>query len=95
MRAARSLATSMKKFMPMQKKNESLGANLSMSMPRGERGAHVLHAVRQGEGKLLDQVGSGLLHVIAGDGDRVEPGHVLGGEGDDVGDDPHRLSAGG
>ncbi|SKZ08186.1 Uncharacterised protein [Mycobacteroides abscessus subsp. abscessus] len=32
-RAARSLATSMKKFMPMPQKNESRGANLSMSRP--------------------------------------------------------------
>jgi hypothetical protein len=33
MRAARSFAISMKKFMPMQKKNESRGANLSMLCP--------------------------------------------------------------
>ena len=33
MRAARSFATSMKKFMPMQKKNDRRGANLSISMP--------------------------------------------------------------
>ena len=32
-RAARSLATSMKKFMPMQKKKESRGAKASMSSP--------------------------------------------------------------
>ena len=32
-RAARSLATSMKKFMPMPKKNDSRGANTSMSSP--------------------------------------------------------------
>lgn len=32
-RAARSLATSMKKFMPMHQKNDRRGANLSMSMP--------------------------------------------------------------
>ena len=32
-RAARSLATSMKKFMPMPKKNDSLGANSSISRP--------------------------------------------------------------
>jgi hypothetical protein len=33
-RAARSLATSMKKFMPMAKKNDSRPANRSMSSPR-------------------------------------------------------------
>ncbi len=32
-RPARSLATSMKKFMPMPQKNDSRGANLSMSRP--------------------------------------------------------------
>ncbi len=32
-RAARSLATSMKKFMPMPKKNDSRGANASTSSP--------------------------------------------------------------
>jgi hypothetical protein len=32
-RAARSLATSMKKFMPMAKKNESRGANASTLIP--------------------------------------------------------------
>ena len=32
-RAARSLATSMKKFMPMPKKNESRGAKASTSSP--------------------------------------------------------------
>ena len=32
-RAARSLATSMKKFMPMHQKNDSRGANASMSSP--------------------------------------------------------------
>ena len=33
-RAARSLATSMKKFMPMAKKNDRRGANSSTSSPR-------------------------------------------------------------
>ncbi|MDQ1201716.1 hypothetical protein QE449_002334 [Rhodococcus sp. SORGH_AS303] len=32
-RPARSLATSMKKFMPMAQKKDSRGANVSMSMP--------------------------------------------------------------
>jgi hypothetical protein len=32
-RPARSLATSMKKFIPMPQKNDSRGANLSMSRP--------------------------------------------------------------
>src|SRR5690606_17320997 len=54
------------------------------------RGAHVLEAVGDGEGELQVGGGPGLLHVVAGDGDGVEPRHVPGGVLDDVGDDPHR-----
>jgi hypothetical protein len=35
MRAARILATSMKKFIPIAQKNDRRGANLSMSRPDG------------------------------------------------------------
>ncbi len=54
-----------------------------------EAGAEVLDAVGQRVRQL--QVGRrpGLLHVVAGDRDRVEPRHVLGGVAEDVGDDPH------
>ena len=50
----------------------------------------VLHAVGERVGQL--QVGRrpGLLDVVAGDGDRVEPRHLLRGEREDVADDPHR-----
>ena len=34
----------------------------------------------------------GLLHVVAGDRDRVELRHLLRREGEDVGDDPHRRA---
>ena len=57
----------------------------------GQRRPHVLHAIRQGEGHFLDQVGARLLHVVAGYGDGVESRHVLGGMADDVGDDAHAL----
>ena len=48
-RAARSFATSMKKFMPIAKKNERRPANSSMSRPRASGGAHVLEAVGERE----------------------------------------------
>ena len=44
-RAARSLATSMKKFMPIAQKNDSRGANVSTSSPAVDAGADVLDAV--------------------------------------------------
>ena len=44
-RAARSFATSMKKFMPMPKKNERRPREVVDGEAAGERGAHVLEAV--------------------------------------------------
>ena len=44
-RAARSFATSMKKFMPMAKKNERRPRELVDGEAAGERGAHVLEPV--------------------------------------------------
>ena len=73
----------------MQKKNESRGAKSSMASPARERRPHVVEAVGEGEAKLLHQRRAGLLHVVAGDRDRVEAGHVPGCVGDDVGHDPH------
>ena len=54
-RAARSFATSMKKFMPMAKKKLSRPAKASTSMPAGDRRAHILPAVGQREAELLHQ----------------------------------------
>ena len=58
--------------------------------PGGLAGLEVLHAVGQRVGQL--QVGRrpGLLDVVAGDRDRVEPRHLLRGEREDVADDLHR-----
>src|SRR5690606_14060429 len=56
----------------------------------GHGRAHVLDAVGDGEGQFLDIGGSGLLHVVAGNGDGVELGHMVRGVADDVGDDAHR-----
>ena len=80
----------MKKFMPMAQKNDSRGANASTSMPGGLAGLQVLDAVGERVGQL--QVGRrpGLLDVVAGDRDRVEPRHLLRGEREDVADDLHR-----
>jgi len=69
------------------------------AQPRGElvdleahglAGADVLHAVGQGVGHLDVGGRPSLLHVVAGDRDRVELRHVGRGEREDVGDDPHR-----
>ena len=56
----------------------------------GDAGAEIFDAVgeRVGEFEVLRR--ARLLHVIAGDRDRVELRHVRRGEGEDVGDDPHR-----
>ena len=89
-RAARSFATSMKKFMPMPKKNDSRGANSSTARPLRQRRAHIFDAVGQREGQLLHAGRARFLHVIAGDRDRIEFRHVLRGVFDDVGDDAHR-----
>jgi hypothetical protein len=52
---------------------------------------HIGHAVGQGECHFLHRRGSGLAHVIAGDGNRVPLGHMLVGIREDVGDDAHCL----
>jgi hypothetical protein len=88
--AARILATSMKKFLPMAQKNESRGANASMSMPALTPGLQIFEAVGQRVGQLEVGRRAGFLHVVAGDRDRVELRHLLRGVGEDVGDDLHR-----
>ena len=57
---------------------------------RSEPGADVLDAVGQRVGELEVRRRARLLHVIAGDRDRVEARHVLRRVGEDVGDDAHR-----
>ncbi len=57
--------------------------------PGRQRGANVLDAIGERERQLLHRGRAGLLHVIAGDRDRVELRHVLRGVADDVGDDAH------
>ena len=52
--------------------------------------AEVLHTVREGVSHLDVGRSARLLHVIAGDGDGVELGHVLRGVLEDVGNDAHR-----
>ena len=53
-------------------------------------GAQIFDAVGQRIGELEVLRRAGLLHVIAGDRDRVVFRHLLRGVGKDVGDDPHR-----
>ena len=56
----------------------------------GERKTHVLAPVGERERELEHLVRARLLHVVAGDADRVELRHVLRRVLDDVGDDAHR-----
>ena len=76
--------------MPIAQKKLSRGANASMSRPTSRPGADVLDAVGQRVGQLEVVRRPGLLDVVAGDRDRVEPRHLLRGVREDVGDDPHR-----
>jgi hypothetical protein len=63
--------------MPLEKKNDRLGANASTSMPAGEVGLDVGEPVSQREGELADGVRPGLGDVIARDGDGVEVADLL------------------
>ncbi len=89
-RAARSLATSMNRFMPMPQKKLRRPAKSSMSSPSALRRADIFHAVGERVGELLHRRRPGLVHVIAADRDRVELGHLRRAISDDVADDPHR-----
>ena len=53
-------------------------------------GAEVFETVGESVSQLDVTGGAGFLHVVAGDGNRVEFGHVLRGVLEDVGDDAHR-----
>ena len=57
---------------------------------RGLSGADILHAVGKRVGEFEIRRRARLLHVIAGDRDRVELRHVRARIGEDVRDDPHR-----
>jgi hypothetical protein len=84
----------MKKFMPMAQKNDSRGREHVDVSPDGLAGAHVFDAVGERVRELEVLRRPGLLHVVAGDRDRVEPRHLLRGEREDVADDPHLGSGG-
>ena len=90
-RAARILATSMKKFMPIAQKNDSRGANASMSSPAASPARMYSTPSAKRVGELEIGRRPGLLHVVAGDRDRVELRHVLRRMAEDVGDDAHRA----
>ena len=53
------------------------------------RSADIFHAVGERVSELLHRRRSGLVHVIAGDGDAVELRHLCSAVSDDVADDPH------
>ncbi|MFK4537495.1 hypothetical protein ABIA00_005678 [Bradyrhizobium ottawaense] len=57
---------------------------------RGKAGAQIFDAVGERIGELEVLRRAGLLHVIAGDRDRIVFRHLLRGVGEDVRDDPHR-----
>ena len=56
----------------------------------GKSGAHIFDAVGKRIGELEVGRRSGLLHVVAGDRDRIELRHVRRGVGEDIGDDAQR-----
>ena len=58
--------------------------------PGGKAGAHIFDAVGERIGELEIAGRARLLHVIAGDRDRIEFRHVLRRIGEDVGNDAHR-----
>src|SRR5262249_16338209 len=88
-RAARSFATSMKKFMPMPKKNDSRGAKRSTGR-LAARPARTFDGVGQRVSKFEIRGRTGLLHVIAGNRNRIEFRHMRGSVREDIGDDAQR-----
>ena len=71
-----------------EKERKATGKLVNL-LPGLHGGANVFDAIGEGEGNFLHGVRPSLLHVIAGDGNRVEARHFLGGVADDVGDDSH------
>ncbi len=59
--------------------------------PRADSRAQIFDAVSQSIGEFEILGRARFLHVIAGDRDRVEFRHMLRGEGENVGNDPHRM----
>ena len=55
-----------------------------------DAGAHIFNAVGERVAQFEIGRGAGLLHVIAGDRDRVELRHMLGGIGENIRHDAHR-----
>ena len=72
-----------------QKKDRRPGEGIHIHAG-GDAGAHVFHAVGQREGQFDGLVGPRLLHVIAGNRNRVELRHVLRGVAENIGNDLHR-----
>ena len=56
------------------------------------RGAQILQPIRQGVGQLQLRGRAGLVHVVAGDRDAVEPRHLLCAIREDVTHNPHRWA---
>ena len=59
--------------------------------PRRDASANIFDAIGQRVSQLQILRRARFLHVIAGDGNRIELWHVLGGIGEDVGDDAHGM----
>ena len=57
--------------------------------PGGDAGADIFHAVGERVAEFEIGGGAGLLHVVAGDRDRVEFRHMFAGVGENVRDDAH------
>ena len=88
-RAARCLATSMKKFMPAPRRTTGAARTCRSSGRRRRRRGHI-RCRRPGCRRAPGRRRPGFLHVVAGDRDRVELRHLSRRVGEDVGDDPHR-----
>ena len=73
----------------MPQKKERRGGELVHGQAGLDAGADILQTVGQGVAQFDVGGGAGLLHVVAGDGDGVELGHIGGGIAEDVADDPH------
>ena len=57
-------------------------------------GFYIFQPVCQRKGQLLYKIGSGFLHMIAGDGNGIEFRHILGGMGNNIRYDPHGWGRG-